>query len=235
MVILAFVGCASTPQYVILEDMPYPGVADLKLDGIPFGFKALFYSKSYGMDIRATTTFNRLPEQAIRALKSMNTSYPRVDKNVMGTQIKYENLLEIGDHFDRSRIIYSMTVDDRGTLLEFEKRVDVRNSSCCSTDQPVTADELRQSLTKTFGRPHSGHAKDHGRSHEDTYWWGVDKKVLFRGGKYDFGNAYWYNRFYGKVIRANLYQYKNRDMLSSVTMTDNYQWLEKMRRAVHED
>lgn len=233
-VILALVGCASTPEYVILEDMPYPGVARLKLDGIPFGLNVQFYSTSYGMDIPATISLNRLPDQATETLEALNPEVPDVGRSPMGTRIIFSGEPRGQDPLSRSKITYRLKVDGRGTLLEFEKEVYVYGKGY-RTGPTVTANELRQSLLRAFGTPHSTHAEDHAVSHEDTYWWGVDERVLTKAGRYDFLNASWARRFFGKVIRANLYQYKSGDILLSVMMTDNYQWLENMRRAAHEN
>lgn len=231
---IALSGCASSPHRPsFIEDKPYPQVSYLKVDGVPFGLKVRFYSGSYRMDLPSTMYDNFIPNKdaapALNVLESLNLSFPNVIKPPSGTEITFKGSHKDQDNFSRTQIEYEMKVDSRGVLLEFAKEISIRNRNYYSGPE-VTADELHQFLIKELGSPNYTYSQDHKVSHVDTYWWGVDEKVLFKGGSYKLTNPYWFNRFYGKVIRADLYQYKEGDMKLKITMTDNYQWLQKMLR-----
>jgi len=238
-VVMALCSCGSTPQYLpnyrpdLSEDTPYPEVTNLRLDGIPFGFRIIFYSGLYQMDVAGTISSNMLSNndasEALKVLEAIDTPFPDIIKPPSGPEIEFKGKPKGQDTSSRSQIEYHMKVDNRGRLLEFVKEISVRNKGYL-IGPPVTAAELQQPLFKSFGAPHSVHSEDHAVSHVDTYWWGVDEKVLTKGGTYNFLNAHWTNRFFGKVIRADLYQYKGGDMRLTVTMTDNYLCLQKRLR-----
>lgn len=230
-VAFALSGCVSTSQPAdfradIREDKPYPAVANLKLDGIPFGFRIRFRSGRYQMDLPATVNFmDNDASEAMKVLEALDTSFPSVIKKPSGTYITFSGMSKGQDSSSSSRIEYNLQVDDRGVLLEFQKEISVHNWSYLM-GPPITADDLLQPLFKAYGIPHSEHSEIHEatKCQIDTYWWGVDERVLSKGGTYDSLNAHWVNRFLGKVIRANLYKYKSGDITLRITMTDNYKW-----------
>lgn len=215
----------------IAESFPFPAVSLIKIDGIGFDFKPKFSDFDYPrLDKKATiaeySQGKNLSDKTIDLISRICDAAPQ---NFFGGKPEFSYSINNEEGLYEPIIRYKLVLDEKGNLLEFEKTISV--PEFLLKRKKFTVESMIQKEFRNFPNPNYLHDGKTDFTKFKTIWWGIDKKSLFKNGKYSAGNATCGRQYWCKVVRANIVEAKNGSFNIYIRMFDNFKQLKAILRA----